>query len=48
MHDLGRALGDSGISEIGPERRVQRLTTSVAIGEERTWLDLPLVPPGRE
>jgi hypothetical protein len=22
----------------GPERRVQRLTTSVAIGEERTWL----------
>ena len=37
MHDLGRALGDLGISEIGPERRVQRLTTSVAIGEERTW-----------
>jgi hypothetical protein len=29
-------------SVVGPERRVQRLTTSVAIGEERTWLDLLL------
>ena len=33
---------------MGSERRVQQLTTSVAIGEERTWLDLPLAPPGRE
>ena len=23
----------------------QRLTTSVAMGEEQTWLDRPLVPP---
>jgi hypothetical protein len=23
-------------------------TTSVAIGAKRTWLDLPLFPPGRE
>jgi hypothetical protein len=26
----------------------QRLTTSVAIGEERTWLDLQLAPPSRD
>ena len=35
-------------NSLGPQRRVQRLTTSVAIGEERTWLDLPLVPPDRD
>ena len=33
---------------IGPERRVQRLTTSVALAEERTWLDLQLAPPSRD
>jgi hypothetical protein len=45
MHDLGRALGDSGISEIGPERRVQRLTRSAESGHGPTcrWFD-----PGRE
>ena len=32
----------------GPSRRVQRLTISVAIGAERTWLDPLMVPPGRE
>jgi hypothetical protein len=36
------------VRAIGPTRRFQRLTIWVAIGEERTWLDLPLVPPGRE
>jgi len=29
-------------------RRFQRLAISVAIGEQRTWLDLLMVPPGRE
>jgi hypothetical protein len=38
------AVHESGC---GPSRRFQRLAISVAIGEERTWLDLPLVPPGR-
>ena len=43
-----RPAAGKPMSRCGPSRRVQRLTTSVAIGEERTWLDLPLVPPGRE
>jgi hypothetical protein len=32
---------------IGPSRRFQRLTISVAIGALRTWLDLQLAPPSR-
>jgi hypothetical protein len=32
----------------GPSRQFQRLTISVAIGAERTWLDPLMVPPGRE
>jgi hypothetical protein len=36
------------MSPIGASRWVQRLTISVAIGEQRTWLDLLMVPPGRE
>jgi hypothetical protein len=43
-----RPAAGKPMSRCGPSRRFQRLTTSVAIGEERTWLDLPLVPPGRE
>jgi hypothetical protein len=33
---------------VGPTRRVQRLTVSVAIGAERTLLDLQLAPPSRD
>jgi hypothetical protein len=33
---------------LDPSRRFQRLTISVAIGEQRTWLDLLMVRPGRE
>jgi hypothetical protein len=33
---------------IGPSRQFQRLTISVAIGAERTWLDPLMVLPGRE
>ena len=36
------------MSPIGPSRQFQRLTISVAIGEQRTWLELLMVPPGRE
>jgi hypothetical protein len=46
--ELYGVAGTDGMPGAGPERRVQRLTTSVAIGEERTWLDLPLLPPGRK
>jgi hypothetical protein len=32
MHDLGRALGDSGISEIGPLRLRLRCSDTSAVG----------------
>jgi hypothetical protein len=35
-------------SDSGPSRRFQRFTITVAIGGQRTWLDLLLVWPGRE
>ena len=34
MHDLGRALGDSGISEIGPLRLRLRCSDTSAVGAQ--------------
>jgi hypothetical protein len=46
--ELLDGTGDAATSAFGPSRRFQWLTVSVAIGAERTSLDLQPFPAGRE
>jgi hypothetical protein len=43
VSDIDTAVVVVGLKALDPEWPIRE-----AIGEERTWLDLPLVPPGRE
>jgi hypothetical protein len=43
-----KVLANPEPSTHGPSRQFQRLTISVAIAAERTWLDPLMVPPGCE